>query len=189
MKVIGAGLGGTGGHATRTALEVLGFGPCYHMGELFRHPEHVPLWRAAADTGAGHWDEILHAYQSSVDFPGCVFYADLMRAYPEAKVVLTVRDPEQSYNRVGEMIARYSAADSPMSPDLQRLSQTLILDRTFGGAFEDRTRGIRVFPRWVENVRRQVPPERLLVFDTSQGWEPLCRFLDVDEPQQPFPNG
>ena len=48
MKIIGAGFGRTGTTSLKAALEELGYGPCYHMTEVFEHPEHVPLWEAAA---------------------------------------------------------------------------------------------------------------------------------------------
>ena len=84
LEVIGAGFGRTGTMSLKVALEELGFGPCYHMIELFEHPEHVPLWEAAARGELVEWGEILDGYRSTVDWPGCTFYKELMEAYLDA---------------------------------------------------------------------------------------------------------
>src|SRR6266496_3478468 len=93
MQVIGAGLGGTGTLQAKAALERLSFGPCYHIKEIQQHPEQTAFWQAVANGGPDDWDALFSAYESSVDFPACVVYAELMEAYPDAKVLLTVRDP------------------------------------------------------------------------------------------------
>src|SRR6185312_13892981 len=94
LQVIGAGLGRTGTSSLKLALELLGFGPCYHMTELIGHPDHLPLWNAAAE-GRGDWKTIFADYGSTTDYPGCVFWRDLAAAFPDAKIILTLRDPEE----------------------------------------------------------------------------------------------
>src|SRR5690242_7699355 len=100
LKVIGAGFGRTGTLSLKVALEELGFGPCYHMIEVFQYPEHAKLWEAATQGKPIDWDQIFANYQATVDWPGCTFYADLMARYPDAKVLLSVRDPETWYESV-----------------------------------------------------------------------------------------
>jgi hypothetical protein len=97
MKVIGAGFGRTGTMSLKVALEELGFGPCYHMIELFEHPEHVERWEAAVGGEPVDWEELFSGYQVTVDWPGAAFYKELSERYPEARVILTVRDPERWY--------------------------------------------------------------------------------------------
>src|SRR5947208_7864431 len=97
IQVIGAGLGRTGTLSLKAALEELGFGPCYHMIELITHPEQVVYWEAASAGQPVDWDALFAGYQAVVDYPGCRYYRELMRHYPEAKVILTVRDPETWY--------------------------------------------------------------------------------------------
>jgi len=194
MKIIGAGFGRTGTSSVKVALDDLGFGPCHHMTELFNQPERATLWEAAA---AGHpvdWDELLAGYQSTVDWPACTFYAQLMEAYPEALVLLTVRDPERWYQSCRDTIYRSSAsrADAPdaNAPDpVAHMIDTIIWQGTFGGAFEDKQRAISIFQRHNQEVQERVPSDRLLVYEVKQGWEPLCRFLGVDAPAgTPFPH-
>src|SRR3712207_3865573 len=97
MKVIGAGFGRTGTASLKAALETLGFGPCYHMTEVFANPDHAGFWRVAWQGEPVHWDAILGGYEAAVDWPACTFYAELMERYPDAKVLLSVRDPERWY--------------------------------------------------------------------------------------------
>jgi Sulfotransferase domain len=77
MKVIGAGFGRTGTMSLKVALEELGFAPCYHMTEVFEHPEHVPLWEAAIQGEPVHWEQIFGSYQAAVDWPTAAFYKNL----------------------------------------------------------------------------------------------------------------
>jgi hypothetical protein len=189
MKVVGAGLGGTGTLQAKAALEVLGFGPCYHVAEVAKHPEQAQLWRDVAAGEPVPWDAIFGRYESCVDFPACVFYAELMDGYPDAKVLLTVRDPERSYERVHETIFKLSTADdSPLPPALREAFASIVWDGLFEGRFEDRTHAVGVFRDWVDEVSSRVPTERLLVYDVAEGWAPISRFLGVGVPEAPFPD-
>jgi Sulfotransferase domain len=187
MQLIGAGLGGTGTLQAKAALELLGFGPCYHVAEVQEHPEQIALWTAAANGGVA-WDALFGSYESTVDFPACVVYRELMEAYPEAKVLLTVRDPERAYRRVQETIYKLSTApESPMPSELRAVFEKLVWSRVFGGAFDDRPSALEVYRDWDEGVKAGVAAERLLVYDIDDGWEPLCGFLDVGVPEHAFP--
>jgi hypothetical protein len=187
MKVIGAGLGGTGTLQVKEALEQIGFGPCYHIAEVERHPEHVPLWRQVADGGAPDWDALFGAYEACVDFPACAMYEELLDAYPDARVVLTVGDPERAYERVRETIyALATRDDSPLPAPLRVAFDRLVWERVFGGSFEDRKAALAVYRRWPDEVRARVPAEQLLVYDVAEGLDPLCRFLGRDVPAEAF---
>jgi hypothetical protein len=186
MQVIGAGFGRTGTMSLKVALEELGFGPCYHMIEVFEHPEHVPLWEAAAQGEPVDWEELLAGYQSTVDWPGCTFYKDLMKVYPEAKVLLNVRDPDKWYESARNTI--YATVNIPDPPPGRRMVDKLVWKQTFDGNFENRQHAIEVFERHNEEVKKHVPSERLLIYEVKEGWEPLCEFLGVVAPRdKPFP--
>jgi hypothetical protein len=200
IEVIGAGFGRTGTMSLKVALEELGFGPCYHMIELFGHPEHVELWETASQGKPVDWDELFSGYQSTTDWPGCSFYHELTERYPNAKVILTVRDPdrwyESTYNTIYGMRRMISSPIfrlvAPFRPGLgraARMNDRLIWQDTFGGSLEDRERAIGVFERHNEEVKERVPVERLLVYEVQEGWEPLCAFLGVEAPKdKPFPH-
>src|SRR5580765_8272638 len=97
LDVIGAGLGRTGTLSLKLALEHLGFGPCYHMYEVYEHPEHAEAWIAAVSGGYVNWRQVLDGYHSTVDWPACTFWRELLAWSPEAKVVLSVRDIDAWY--------------------------------------------------------------------------------------------
>jgi hypothetical protein len=193
LNVIGAGFGRTGTMSLKTALDQLGCGPCYHMIEVFAHPEHIATWQAAAEGQPVDWEALFEGYQAAVDWPACTFYRQLMELYPQAKVVLTVRDAERWYESVCNTILRATTDGSTegLPPEMarqRRMVDTLVWQRTFGGRFEDKQHAIAVFEQHRREVEETVPRERLLVYDVREGWEPLCRFLGVAVPAGvPFP--
>jgi hypothetical protein len=208
LRVIGTGFGRTGTLSLREALVRLGFGPCDHMLENIEHPGRFALWRDAFEQKhAGEpidWRPLLSSYRAIVDWPGAYFWRELVAAHPEAKVILTVRDPERWYESaratIFQMRARVDA--SPWAalvlkllgfalPPLRqgfRVVNDIIWDGTFGARFADRDHALRVFAAHNRAVREGVPPELLLVFDVKQGWDPLCAFLGVPVPAGPFPH-
>lgn len=202
LQVIGAGFGRTGTMSLKNALEELGFGPCYHMIELTNHPEKANEWLKAAAGKPTDWDFIFDGYHSITDFPGCLFYKELMARYPEARVILTVRDAESWYQsarrtifrsyptwrQTGFIFSRYF-----FSKRVRQLMQVgwlirkTIFRQTFKGKQFRPEYGKAVFRKHNEEVINTVPSEKLLVYDVKDGWEPLCHFLGVPVPNVPFP--
>ena len=203
MKIIGAGFGRTGTMSLKVALETLGFGPCYHMIEVFEHPEHVGFWEAAWRGEPVDWDKVLGDYEATVDWPACTFYEELLRRHPDAKVLLSVRDPERWYESTRNTIYELSKIIAgswlprvifafvglfvPGVFEIGRMNNEIIWRGTFDGKFEDKRHAIEVFNRHNEEVRQRVSKDRLLVYEVKEGWGPLCEFLGVEEPDQPFP--
>ena len=188
----------------KAALEELDFGPCYHMTEVFENREHVRFWEAAWRGEAVDWDGFLRGYEATTDWPACTFYGELMERYPDAKVLLSVRDPERWYQSTFDTIYGIGkiVVGSPLSrvafsfigifvPGIRkiiRMNDEIIWQGTFDGRFEDKRHAVEVFERHNEEVRRRVPKDRLLVYEARQGWGPLCEFLGVEEPEVPFPH-
>ena len=196
LKVIGAGFGRTGTASLKGALEDLGFAKCYHMQEVFRNPTHAPIWRAAAEGKPVDWDALLEGYQATVDWPGCTFYRELLARNPDAKVILNVRDPDAWYKSMTNTVYRASRPSFPRSlvplfvPRLRRfirMVQVLIWQKTFDNRFDDKAYAVKVFNDHIEEVKKVVPADKLLVYEVKQGWEPLCDFLEVPVPDKPFP--
>jgi hypothetical protein len=190
MDVIGAGFGRTGTLSLKAALEQLGFGPCMHMVPLLHDPETSALIHKATEGDTDMLDVALAGHRSTVDWPMTYFWRDLIDRYPAAKVILTVRDPEKWYESAEKTI--YAAANAGresgfLDRDVMNMVDSTIWDGTFGGRFADRDHAIRVFREHNERVRREIPADRLLVFEVAQGWEPLCSFLGVPVPETPFP--
>jgi hypothetical protein len=203
VKVIGAGFGRTGTMSLKVALETLGFDPCYHMTEVFAHPEHTGFWISAWREEPADWDGVLGEYEAAVDWPACTFYEELMERHPDAKVILSVRDPERWYESVRNTIYELSVI-TPRHPIYRigyklvsffvfrgsgnvDLADEIIWQGTFDGRFEDKRHAIEVFERHSAEVQRRVPGDRLLIYDVKSGWGPLCEFLGVEEPDEPFP--
>jgi hypothetical protein len=191
LQVIGAGLGRTGTLTLKLALERLGFGPCHHMIEVLGNPAQLPFWNRAADGAAMEWEAVYKDYRATVDWPGAAFAVELAEYYPDAKVILSRRDPRRWYESMRETILKSMemmglagvdvAQDHPM-----RFGHALIAQRTFGGDFSEQN-VVAAFERHNAEVKRRIPAERLLEFEAAQGWEPLCRFLGVAIPDEPFP--
>ncbi|GAB3213161.1 hypothetical protein SAMN02745673_00294 [Marinactinospora thermotolerans DSM 45154] len=188
MDVIGAGFGRTGTLSLKYALERLGFGPCYHMAEIVERPERAEAWLAAA-RGRADWGRLLAGYRSIVDWPGCYFWRELLDRHPNAKVVLSVRDPRRWYESAAQTIFDTPPAKEvvPRYRPLLELAEEIVHQRTFGNRVDDPEAAIRVYEEHNAAVRAAVPPERLLVFEVGQGWERLCGFLGVEVPDEPFP--
>jgi hypothetical protein len=203
VKIIGAGFGRTGTMSLKVALETLGFDPCYHMTEVFAHQEHTGFWISAWRGEPADWDGVLGGYEAAVDWPACSFYEDFMERHPAAKVILSVRDPERWYESVRNTIYELSVV-IPRHPIYRigyklvslfvfrgsgnvDLAGEIIWQGTFDGRFEDKNYAIEVFERHNAEVRQRVPGDRLLVYNVKTGWGPLCEFLGVQEPDEPFP--
>ena len=192
LQVVGAGFGRTGTLSLKTALEQLGFGPCYHMAEVFPRPEHITMWHRLAFENQMDWDRLFTGFRATVDWPSARWWREIAAHYPDAKVLLSVRDPEAWYKSMSDTIAQPLREPAPDgAPEIVRLQSEMvrkaILAETFDNRFEDKAHSIDVFMRHSQEVRDTIDPARLLVFDVREGWAPLCRFLDVPIPDEPFP--
>ena len=203
LKIIGAGYGRTGTLSTWTALRELGF-PCYHMIEVLENKankSHLDFWRAVANTppGAPHdWEQVFSNYTAAVDNPACCVWRELMDAYPDAKVLLTVhpRGAEAWYESTidtiyfTETMWQFKVLEwtTPFGRKFGDMSRKLIWQRSHQGSMGDRDAAIALYQRHIDEVKASVPPERLLVFSVEQGWTPLCEFLGVPVPATAFPN-
>ncbi len=203
LKVIGVGFGRTGTLSTYNALNQLGF-PCYHMFEVIENKankSHLDFWRHVANTppGTAHpWEEVFGNYTAAVDNPACCVWRELMQAYPDAKVLLTLhpRGPEAWYESTIETIyfseSRWQfkvlQLFTPFARKMGDMSHKLIWQRNHKGTMEDRAAALAHYQQHIEEVKAAVPPDKLLIFTVDQGWAPLCKFLGVPVPESPFPN-
>jgi len=191
LQIIGAGLGRTGTMTLKLAFEKLGFGPCHHMTEILAHPEQMHFWNRAATGEAVDWEEGYGAYRSTTDWPGASFASELAAYYPDAKVVLSTRDPRAWYESMSATIIRSMHEMGIEGPEVvwdhpMHFGQILIGHRTLGCDYSAEN-VMASIERHNEEVIRRIPAERLLVMQSSDGWEPLCNFLGVAIPDEPFP--
>jgi hypothetical protein len=192
LSVIGSGFGRTGTRSLKDALDQLGFGPCHHMEEVFPNPRQVDSWCAVARNEPVDWDDVFAGYGAQIDWPGAHVWRELAAAYPDARVIHSVRPAEAWWNSFSGTIGKFLAIyrDLPMPPHVAAMGaavDTIVGEQTFDGRFSDKDHALAAYARREADVRAAIPPERLLVFDVAQGWEPLCAFLDVAVPATPFP--
>ena len=187
LKVIGAGLGRTGTMSLKVALEQLGFGPCYHMVDVWaRMPGSLPLWEAAA-RGEPHWEAIFTGYAATVDYPGCTYWRELVAAYPDAKVVLSMRNADSWFESVSSTIFGPQSRRTIAHVGAEAFFEGSVVGRFDQQRMDDRAYMTDFFERWNAAVIDELPPHRLLVFEAKQGWQPLCDFLGVPVPESPYP--
>jgi hypothetical protein len=202
MKLIGAGLPRTGTLSQKVGLEMLGLAPCYHMVNVLGDLDKVQQWRRALE-GDGQWEEIFEDSQATVDWPGSYFYAELLEAYPDAKVLLSVRDADAWERSMREtiwgmfwddiLIRDLSSARTRVDAkwrgfiDLMKdmWERSGLIDNGADTTSESMKAAME---RFNQEVRDTVPADRLLVWSVGDGWEPLCEFLELPVPDTPFPH-
>jgi hypothetical protein len=182
LKVIGAGLGRTGTLSLKLALQELGFGPCYHMMEVFEaHEQRVPQWTAIANGETPDWNTLFDGFAATVDWPACNYYRALMRKYPDAKVILSHRPAEKWFASTQATIFRDAPAGA-RPPFITKIVGDII-----GPDWHDEKAVIAAYERHNAEVRESVPKNKLLEFQAADGWAPLCAFLGVPAPDTPYP--
>lgn len=191
LQIIGAGFGRTGTHSLAQALETLGFGPCYTILETNKNPGHTEMWRDAIEGRPVDWTALYQNYRSAVEWPTVSFLSQLIQHFPTANVILTMRDPDSWYESAAATIFP-SLEATAQHPDPETRVRTgwkrhLILEQTFSGRYWDKAYAIDVYQKHLHDVKRLVPPDRLLQYRVADGWRPLCEFLEVPEPDDPFP--
>jgi Sulfotransferase domain len=185
LKVVGSGLGRTGTKSMQTALNMLGFGPCHHMVEVFRQPESMAWW-VEASQGRPDWDLIFKNYQSMVDFPGAAHWREIAAYYPDAKVLHTVRDPDKWFESTQATIfAQEGTAARSQGPQAAFFAS---FTSEFREHISDRKYMTDYFRRHTDEVKATIAPERLLIYDVGEGWDRLCAFLGAPVPDTPYPS-
>jgi sulfotransferase family protein len=186
LAVVGAGVGRTGTHSLKIALEQLLGAPCHHMLEIIQDPAQVPAWIDAIEGKPVNWSAMLARYRAIVDWPGGSFWRELAAANPKALVLLSVRDPETWYRSASNTI--FLSFDH-MPPELKPWMEAVrkLLHDRFSDRFDDPTTMIDAFVRHNDAVRAEVPARQLLEWTLRDGWEPICERLGVPVPPEPFP--
>jgi sulfotransferase family protein len=184
MRIVGAGLGRTGTLSLKLALEKLTGGRCYHMVEVFANPDHLSLWRGAGDGRMPDWRALFAGYDSVVDWPAASFWPELMQAFPDSILLLSLRHPDSWWRSAHDTIfPSIRRAPAPFREMVESIFRSRFTD-----ALEDRDACIAAYEAHNAAVRRGVPPERLVTWRASEGWGPLCKALGLPIPAEPFPH-
>lgn len=201
LQVIGAGWGRTGTESLKKALEILGYNKCYHMFELLKDGSRLQFWEELDANRKTDFEALFDGYSAAVDFPAASYYKELMEQYPEAKVVLTVRDPDKWYESASKTILKkpprfifialrfLSLFSKKLGtfPKVFAYAERTVHQELLQGKLTDAAFLKAKMQEWNEEVIRTVPAERLLVYEVKEGWEPLCTFLGQPIPSEPFP--
>jgi hypothetical protein len=203
LQVIGVGGPRTGTSSLKVALEILGYDKCYHMKELLNQPDQVHYWRTLFDTGSTDFEALFDGYQASTDFPGCLAYKALMEKYPDAKFIFTDRDPDEWYTSISTTVFRtmYPGIGGKVklmqkmlfSERLRKIAKVFHLlkenffEKLYQGRFADKAFALRVYEQFKQEVKDTIPADRLLIYEISEGWAPICAFLGKPVPPVEFP--
>ncbi|MGB9142940.1 MAG: sulfotransferase family protein [Aestuariivirga sp.] len=193
LRLLGAGFGRTGTSSAKLALEILGWGPCHHMHEIRDHPEQLSCWNSAAKGEPMDWDGVFKGYVSQIDWPGAAYWRQLIGHFPEAKVLLTCRDPEEWYRSLSQTIIPSAtigrvADPNPHTRAMAEMVYQTVHQQIFKGRIEDKDYAIGIYLDHIHEVQASVPANRILIYDVKAGWQPLCAFLGVPVPDKPFPH-
>jgi len=201
MKVIGVGFGRTATMSLRGALPELGAGPTFHMIDLINgeHRERdLANWERIANGEQADWNEVFEGYESTVDWPGASVWKQMVDAFPDAAVLLNVRDFDGWYKSCGNTILavrlaaqagelEQDANREPPSPKLWAIIERLIWEGDFQGRFQDRDWVRSMYEERIEQIKAYVPADRLIVWNIGDGWAPIAERLGVPVPSAEFP--
>jgi Sulfotransferase domain len=187
VKVLGAGVGRTGTHSLKFALERLLGGRCHHMVEIIADPPQAAGWTDAIEGREVDWQQVLDGYVAVVDWPGASFWREISDANPEALVLLSTRDPESWYRSACDTIFNPIEAPPPGLEEWFAVTMPKLFETRFSADLGNAAAMIEAFEAHNAAVRAGVPPERLLEWTVSDGWEPICARLGVAVPDEPFP--
>ncbi|MEP6845928.1 MAG: sulfotransferase family protein [Panacibacter sp.] len=204
IKIIGAGLPRTGTNTLKGSLEILGYTKAYHMKELLVHPNDLHYWLTLKETGTTDWEKLYDGFQATVDFPAYPWYKEHMKQYPDAKVILTVRPfekwyasvystiwtvgPKNKFQKIVKIIKMLLNSRLMKAAKCVKLAKTSIFAETMQGKFDDKAFAEKMYNKHTEDVKAYVPADKLLVYDVTEGWEPLCKFLNVPVPNEALPH-
>jgi len=189
IRVVGAGVGRTGTLSLKTGLEQLLGQPCYHMLEVFNHPEHVPVWREAAEGGKVDWVALLNGYGATSDFPACLFWSEILEANPDAIVVLSTRSSSQTWWESANQTI-FSIDGDHLPPEMGEWFEMwrAVATARFTARWTDSDSARAAYERHNAEVRASAPPDRLVDWKPTDGWAPLGTALGLDVPDDPFPH-
>jgi len=191
LRVVGSGLGRTGTKSLKEALEVLLGAPCYHMVECFQHPDHPARWHAAITGEPVDWDDLLDGYAAAVDWPAAACWPALADAYPDALILHSERPADAWFRSADATILegfKKPREQWPAPGEDAWWDMAVAMFEGFTLELHDREAVIAAVERWNADVRATAPSDRLLVWQTGDGREPICDALGLPVPDQPFPH-
>jgi hypothetical protein len=189
LRIVGAGLGRTGTHSLKLALERLLGAPCYHMAEVFKRPDHIPAWHAAARGQPVDWRKLFDGYAAAVDWPASAFWPQIAETFPNAIILLSSRSADSWWKSASRTIFEHFArgAGGPEPLPGWRAMMTELFANTFTPSYAEEAAAKAAFDLHNVDVRTRAPAARLVDWRAQDGWGPLCAALKIPIPDEPFP--
>jgi hypothetical protein len=188
LRVVGAGLGRTGTHSLKTALEKLLGGRCYHMLEVFGRPDDVGVWHAAVKGEPVDWEALFADFSATVDWPSSAFWKPISQAFPDAVILLSSRDSEGWWKSADRTIFEGFRPEKAFEASPWSEMMLDLMETTFTSDLLDKDKAIAAYEAHNADVRATAPKERLVEWHPGDGWEPLCTALGVPIPDEPYPH-
>ena len=189
LRIVGAGLGRTGTTSLKLALEELLGGRCYHMLEVRERPADPDAWGDAYAGSPPEWRTFFDGYQATVDWPAAPFWREISEAFPDAPIILSVRDADAWWRSASSTIfialATYFAPDAP-DDGWTRMGQGMM--NSFTPGWRDEATAKAAYLAYNDHVRATAPADRLVEWSPEHGWEPICAALGLAVPDRPFPH-
>lgn len=191
LRVVGSGLGRTGTKSLKEALELLLGEPCYHMMECFPRPDHPARWTAAMRGEEVDWDDLLDGFAAAVDWPAAACWKELAAAYPNALILHSERPAEAWFRSADRTIFEpfkkpRSEWPEPGTDDWWEMAVAMFEE--FTPDFLDHDPAVAAVDAWNADVRASAPADRLLIWQTGDGWDPICDALGLPVPDAAFPH-
>jgi hypothetical protein len=188
LQVVGAGVGRTGTESFKLGLERLLGGRCYHMLELIANPDGFRHWIRAAEDDMPDWDEVFDGYVAAVDWPAAAFWPEISAAYPDALVLLSVRNSAEEWYRSASQTIFSIPPDKMPGDNAFAAAFFAMMAKRFTAELGDPVKAMAAYEAHNQRVRDTIPPERLLEWRPGEGYGPICAALDLAEPDEPFPH-
>ena len=199
-RVLVVGMSRTGTDSMKRAMEIIYGEPAYHMSVVLNRPQHLQFWSNIAFGSVkpkeADWQQVLQGFVATTDMPCAYYFEHIAKTFPEAKVILTLRDEQEwieSHCRLVQATWRFRFIRflPPLNrfwPFAEQLNRLIFGEESIDNNGINRSIVLTAYRNHNERVRQIIPAEKLLEFNVQKGWEPLCEFLGVQIPSTPFPH-
>ncbi|MDJ0593663.1 MAG: sulfotransferase [Pleurocapsa sp. MO_226.B13] len=199
-RVLVVGMSRTGTDSMKRAMEILYGEPAYHMSVVLNKPQHLQFWSNLAfglvRPEEADWQQVFQGFVATTDMPSAYYFEHIAKTFPEAKVILTLRDEQEwieSHCRLVQATLRFRFIRflPPLNrfwPFAEQLNRLIFGEESIDNNVINQRVVLTAYRNHNERVRQIIPAERLLEFNVQKGWSPLCEFLGVQTPSTPFPH-
>ena len=201
LKIINIGFPRCGTSSLSSALDILGFGPTWHLetNNPFYSNKHYKWFNdklySIKNGEYFDFDEFFEStgIKCAMDAPFMAIWKELSTFYPNAKIIVCVRDDYQKWKSSLTNAIRW-LFDSKMLSIIALMLPFITMARKecFKILYHEWIEQLSTKQKYkerIQEIRDHINDDkRLLILNISQiSWEPLCKFLDVDIPKIPYP--